>query len=194
MARSGRYSPLKVMITSCARGPDKRGAARRCSGRCSGREGGERWQCFCLVAVEPTTDKGHLEQGQHHDAHEAARRAPALWKGRTACLRPAGSVAARRIDRGGVYERWRAAGTERRMSQSRARGQRWTHGLRGRVEHERVRVRPRGLRRVAAGGTCHTHGAHGEGEEPRSPLEGGTKKCRSTNMKCRSTYIIDRRG
>ena len=130
------------------------------------------------MAVEPTTDKRHLEQGQHHDAHEAARRAPSLWKGRTACLRPAGSVAARRIGRGGVYERWRAAGTERRMSQSRARGQRWTHGLRGRVEHERVRVRPRGLRRVAGGGTCHTHGAHGEGEEPRSRWKAGTRVMR----------------
>ena len=37
---------MAVMITSCARGPDKRDAARRCSGRCSGREGGERWQCL----------------------------------------------------------------------------------------------------------------------------------------------------
>ena len=163
---------MTVMITSCARGPDKRGAARRCSGRCSGREGGERWQCLWR-RQRPT--KGilskdnimtHVRPRGEHITPEVSYGVPeTCW------------------ERGGTSQRpwWRVrtmagAGTERRMQRSRARGQRWTHGLRGRVEHERVRVRPRGLRRVAAGGTCHTHGAHGEGEEPRSPLEGGTKK------------------
>ena len=161
MARSGRYSPLTVMITSCARGPDKRGAARRCSRRCSGREGGERWQCLWRRQRSTKGIKSkdnimtHVRPRGEHSTPKVLYGVPeTCW------------------ERGGTSQRpwWRVrtmagAGTERRMQRSRARGQRWTHGLRGRVEREREQHLTCGKLRVDARPVYVMYGARREREE-----------------------------